>query len=61
MTTCPLCHCKTRVYGTDGDTNLIIRYRRCESCGHKFRTYQKPEEIISTTSPHAECESVQKL
>ena len=35
------------MYGIDRDADTIIRYRICKACGHKFRTYQKPEELIS--------------
>lgn len=47
MTTCPECGGRSRVYGIDRDADTIIRYRICKACGHKFRTYQKPEELIS--------------
>ena len=48
MKLCPRCDAASKVYGQDADGDGIVRYRRCQNpdCGHKFKTFQTPEQVI---------------
>lgn len=42
---CPKCKKDTRVIETKKLTNVVIRIRKCPSCGHIFETEEKHGEI----------------
>ena len=49
MKLCPRCDAASKVYGQDADGDGIVRYRRCQNpdCGHKFKTFQTAEQVIT--------------
>ncbi len=50
---CPKCHSGTWVKDSRPvrKTNSVIRRRRCETCMHRFTTYER----ISVKAPHSNC------
>lgn len=38
---CPHCQYVTRVYATKDFGILVKRYRRCQRCGHTFKTVEE--------------------
>lgn len=38
---CPNCAQASRVVDSRGEANRVYRRRECESCGHRFTTYEQ--------------------
>ena len=43
--TCPVCNCETKVTYTYTNTDHILRNRKCDACGYRFRTIETDEDI----------------
>ena len=41
----PCCGGETYAQGTLPGLDIIVRYRVCQKCGHRFKTTQSKEEI----------------
>ncbi len=43
--TCPMCDGSTKIIDTRKNSDHVVRYRRCSSCGYKFPTIEVDEDI----------------
>lgn len=44
--TCPVCNGATKVVDSRKNSDHIVRYRQCKTCGYRFRTIETDEDIF---------------